>query len=381
MDIATFIDENRKELLAQWEKLAREQVPAARRTNALALRDHLPNVLDDIHEALLLLDEEKSSGRAAGSKAFTKHYSVQHGRHRAASDGYTVDQVIHEYIILRRVLVDAIFDQNLWNQQAAEAINSVLERGTLHAVAEFVKSMEEVQHRLLGTLAHDIRTPLSVARTALELLKSGDDGFDASGEIKEMAVQAVDRALDMLSGLLDTIVAEAGDGIMLTFEEGDFAQEIRQACEEANRTYNRRVETNCPLDPILGVFDPAALRRIFENLVSNAIRYGSRKDPIKVQLREEGESVVLCVHNRGEPIPEEQRDAIFEFLSPEYRRPEEHGPRWGLGLAFVKLAAEGHKGSVRLESDRERGTSFFVEIPKFSRKPGRIRTRLVRSHE
>ena len=377
MGIAEFIEQNHDELLARWEEEVRREVPSARDLESLALRDHLPHIMQDILQALGELGGSEQTRVATKGGAADTH-SVQHGRHRASTDGYSTDQILHEYLILRYIIADSVFEANLWDHHSVEAITRVLERGSISAVSAFVKSMEEVQQRLLGTLAHDIRTPLSTARTAMTLLKDEAKDSDSSDELKEMALHGVDRALEMLGGLLDSIVAEAGDGIMLTFEEADFAQEILSACKEARRIYASDVVDYCPDEPLSGIFDPAALRRIFENLMSNAVRHGERSSPVRVRLQSKGDHVSLSVNNRGKPIPEDRREEIFEFLSST-NEDESGGPfGWGIGLSYVKLAVEGHKGRVWVESDPSEGTTFFVEIPRFACRPGKVRTRLMR---
>ncbi len=380
MDIATLIAKERTAILARWEEIAAETVPAAQSSSRLALRDHLPMLIDDIERALALLPE-LGDGREAGTRAFSKASSAQHGRQRASTEGYTADQVIHEYVLLRYVFVDTIFKAGLWDHQSIEAITRVLECGALYSVTEFVKSIEEVQQRLLGSLAHDIRTPLSVARMALGMTKTKatDPEYGDPEEIKQIALQGVNRALDLLEGLLDTIVAQAGDGLVLTFEDGDFGHEIAGACAEAKTIYGERRIIVGELGSIHGCFDLATVRRVFENLMSNAVRHGSPRLPIRVELVDEGESVVLSVTNQGPPIPESKREEIFEFLARGEQGNGDGGTRnWGIGLSYVKLAAEGHKGSVWLTSDAENGTTFSVRLRKFARQPGRIRTRLLR---
>lgn len=376
MDIATFIHQNSKSILNRWEEAAREQMAVARGAQSLALRDHLPHVMEDIQQALSLLPEARD-GREAANEAFTMRYSEQHGRHRAATRGYTVDHVLHEYMILRSVVVDEIVAAGLADQRSIEAITHVVELGSLNAVKEFVKSLEEVQHKLLGTLAHDIRTPLGVAQVALMLLKESANDLDDPEEMNEMALQGVQRAQDMLSGLLDTIVAEAGDGIMLSFERGDLAREIGQACKEAKRSYGARIVSRCPDEPVMGVFDPAALRRIFENLVSNAVRYGAQSETVNISFEEEDDRVSLTVSAPGAVVPEECRAELFDFPSVQ-RMKSSSEKSWGIGLAFVKLAVEGHEGTVTLESSQEKGTTFCVRFPKSSREPGKVRTSLAR---
>jgi len=112
-----------------------------------------------------------------------------------------------------------------------------------------------------------------------------------------------------------------------------------------------------------GFWDPGAMRRITENLINNAIKYGSSGSPITINLSETHGRAILSVHNKGSYIPPEDRSALFEQFkrTEEAKKGEQRG--WGIGLSLVKGLVEAHHGVIKVESDQKNGTTFIVELP------------------
>ena len=105
------------------------------------------------------------------------------------------------------------------------------------------------------------------------------------------------------------------------------------------------------------------MRRILENLASNAVKYGSPTDPITVTLMKTSREVQISVHNHGYAIPPEEREHVFDSFS-RAARPERGATKgWGLGLAVVKGLTEAHGGTVRVDSVDGAGTTFKVDLP------------------
>ncbi len=267
-------------------------------------------------------------------------------------------------------------DMDLPNRtNCIEAVNTVVDLNIMGAVEEFTHALDEVQSTLLGTLAHDIRSPLTVATTALHLLSDENTPKSELKPMQDMAIHSLQRATNLLGGLLDTLAIEAGDGVMMHFEPGDYVKTFSMACRDATQIYDR-IEYEAPEEPLEGVFDPSALSRIIDNLVSNAIRYGAMGKRIRLTMRQDGDSVLLSVNNLGDPIPEEKQEQIFEFVSSDFQSTQSKNS-WSMGLTFVKLAVEAHEGEVGIESDEKEGTTFRIRLPLKAKEPGKERTQLL----
>jgi signal transduction histidine kinase len=112
--------------------------------------------------------------------------------------------------------------------------------------------------------------------------------------------------------------------------------------------------------PVVGTWCRVSMKRVLENLISNAQKYGDVSQPIAVRAHRENDLLILSVHNEGRPIPWAEMDRLFK---PYERIEDTNVTGWGLGLPYVQNVAESHGGTVIVDSDLERGTTFTVSIP------------------
>jgi phosphoserine phosphatase RsbU/P len=103
--------------------------------------------------------------------------------------------------------------------------------------------------------------------------------------------------------------------------------------------------------------DPERITQLIDNLVTNAIRYGTGR--VTVRLAREADRATIAVHNGGEPIPPSKLDTLFD----PYRRATSSRGGVGLGLYIVDQIARAHGGSVHVSSSAEAGTTFTVRLP------------------
>jgi signal transduction histidine kinase len=123
------------------------------------------------------------------------------------------------------------------------------------------------------------------------------------------------------------------------------------------------VEIDVPeaLPPVLG--DDAALRRVFQNLVGNAIKYGASGGWIGLRAQASGREVRISVSDRGIGIPAAEHARIFEpfYRAPDVTSAQIHGA--GLGLSLVKRIVEAHGGRIAVRSEPGQGSEFVVYLP------------------
>ena len=130
---------------------------------------------------------------------------------------------------------------------------------------------------------------------------------------------------------------------------------------ESNHPANKFELFIPPNDEIFFNLDSNLLTHILENLLSNAVKYSSNRDAIFLEVLFLDEQIEFIVKNKGEEIPEEDRDHIFETF---YRgKNVENISGTGLGLSVVKNFVALHKGTVSFKSSPEEGTEFHIRIP------------------
>ncbi len=225
----------------------------------------------------------------------------------------------------------------------------------------------ELREKFVALLTHDLRTPLSAIRLNAQLLpQRAVKNPDAVPKIAARIVSSVDRADQMITNLLDANRIRSGEKIPLQLEPCELSTVVNSTINELTTIHGARFFVDIAA-PINGYWDPKGLRRILENLCSNAVKYGNTETLIDVSVFELSGKVIIKVKNRGEPISTE--DQKFLFRQFHRTRKADLGPKrgWGIGLTLVLGVAEAHGGTVKVASDSKRGTVFTIELPIDSR--------------
>jgi PAS domain S-box-containing protein len=248
-------------------------------------------------------------------------------------------------------------------REAEETARRLAAERAARAVAQ---KAETYQRNLLAIVGHDLRNCLSVILTAAEMnrVQAQDE------KVRRRAAQIVSSAKRMrgiIHGIIDYTHAQR-DGIPVSLCEG---ADIHRACERVLMELrmlhpDRRVVYEAEGNP-LGTWDEGRLEQLVQNLVGNALKYGSRDAPVNVRWSRVDDHVdgdlVLTVHNEGRPIDPELLPHVFEpFRAGRHGTGSERGSM-GLGLFIVHEIARAHGGDARAESDAEHGTTFTVRLP------------------
>jgi len=227
---------------------------------------------------------------------------------------------------------------------------------------------EKSKDRLIVSVTHDLRTPLTSIMGYLELIVNGVQvPEDALRRYAEIAYNKASQLDTLVEDLFEIAKFNYGK-IELNKKTIDLSCLIEQINEEFIPLYNENgiVSRICfAKRPVCVEADGAFMARVLENLLNNAVKYGRVTDCenfIDINLSSNEKSAVVQVINYGIQIPEEEQSLIFEtFYRSDKSRSDSSGGT-GLGLAIVKSIIEAHSGHVRVESSPER-TVFEVELP------------------
>ena len=203
-------------------------------------------------------------------------------------------------------------------------------------------------HRsLLANASHELRSPLTRLRMAIELFENSQQDTMKAEIIRNMG--ELDSLVEeiLLASKLDSVSG------LDVHEKVDF---LALVAEEAS------VES-IDIDGVPATVngDSRLLRRLVRNLVQNAIKHGAAPVTIRVE-KPEPTKVRLTVRDQGAGLPVAERERVFEAFYRPVGRSERSGG-WGLGLSLVKQIAEHHGGIVRYEPPASGGASFVVELP------------------
>ena len=212
---------------------------------------------------------------------------------------------------------------------------------------------------LFPMFVHDMRSPLHVLLAHLEFLRQG-----TNGETAEHVAGAIGEARTlnrMTNSLLDISRLEAGSmpvrivGTDLAALASSVVTSIRILQPARNIGVEALGETACDCDPEL-------MRRVLENLVSNAMKHTRVEGRVGVVIAGLADRVRVAVHDEGPGVPPEERARMFEPFSAHGLRSANGYESSGLGLVFCRLAVEAQGGSIRVEDGHPRGSIFVVEL-------------------
>lgn len=232
------------------------------------------------------------------------------------------------------------------------------------------RALAEAQMNFVATVSHELRTPLTVIRGAGHNLLRGV--VNERTQIEQYAKLIINHA-EQLRELIEQTLALAGSErgcAALVRERVEIPRLLQEAIVAvAEETQTAQCEVHLEVPPTLPSFsgDAAALRRLFQNLITNAAKHGSDGCWIRmtaVQV-DGGRSpmVEIRVTDRGPGIPGPEQSEVFKpfFRGAAARAKQIRGS--GIGLSVVWQIAEAHGGSVSLKSEAGRGTTFTVRLP------------------
>lgn len=327
---------------------------------ALALRNSVPLYLDHLCDAL-------SKNRRMDVKSVLAHdaegfrIGIRHGADRAGNSSYGLAEVISEYHILREVIFQILETDGQTSILERDIILDSIEGAVNNAAVKFSEVHADVQQKFVDTLSHDLMNPISAAKMNAEMILKGDrpeNHARAAGRI----AGSLTRVVAMIHDLLDAGRVRGGQPISLQYIECDLTEMLRDVVDEMREVHGDRFAFKFK-GPSKGSWSSDGVRRAVENLLGNAVKYGTAGAIITVALRCDAKSAVISVHNDGATIPEAEIPLLFQRYRRTKSAEDSTNPGWGLGLSVVKGVVEAHGGTIRVESEDGKGTSFILELP------------------
>lgn len=258
--------------------------------------------------------------------------------------------------VARDILDTNDFSRRLVVQLPARDVVSSVARQVNRLLAR-VDGLLESQRRLLADTSHELRNPLMVMRTDVELLARELDP-EMRAEVSQEILAEVDRMTRLVENLL--ALSWADQNLSLRREPVRLDVLAQELVERSRRAHpDRQLEFEGEGVCLDG--DRERLLQAAVNLVDNALIYTD--GAVRVKVRQEGRQAVLEVADEGPGIPPEHlRDVFDRFVRLDVTRSRALGGS-GLGLPIVKAMAEAHGGSVELESPPGQGACFRVRLP------------------
>ncbi len=227
------------------------------------------------------------------------------------------------------------------------------------------KKLDQLREDLTSMIFHDLRSPLSNVISSLDVIQASLPGAKDQEiqDLFDIANRSTVRIQRLTKSLLDINKLESGRAItnLEEVKPDDLIHYAKQALITSSDAKKQTVSLNIPPDLPQIHADRDMLERVLINLFQNAIKFTPSKGHIEIGVEIEGQSIRFWVQDSGPGVDPEYIDRIFD----KYTRihPDERIKGLGLGLAFCRLAVEGHKGRIWVENLPEGGAKFTFTIP------------------
>ena len=211
-----------------------------------------------------------------------------------------------------------------------------------------------------SNVIHEIKTPLTLIRTPLQNIMSGEKASDTADDLKIIR-NSTDYLDKLVKELLDFVKVEQ-HGYVLERKNIDIVDLINYACynfSETAKDRNIKLKFNHTQDHIVLAADEKALMKIINNLIHNAVKYA--ESYINICISIEGDNVSINFRNDGPAIPAGRRKEIFKPFIQFSNERANYSQSFGIGLPLAKTLAELHGGSLTLAGGNE--TDFVLNLP------------------
>lgn len=357
----------RDQVFDEWISRVRHGVQYAERVSMPVLTDTLPVFYE--HLVNLVCHEVCEFDRST--------IASEHGGERARLTRFDAESIIHEFHLFRNTIY-AVWEAHGVDLTAKQVqiIADVIDEALRESVTGFVSTETSLREQFFSALTHDLRTPLSTASMAVEMIRT----IEVSDRVQRLvAIASKQHELmsRMIVDLLDTMVLKLNTSPTIDFEALDLRSVVDQVAEAARLWSGRSIDVKA--ENVSGFWNQQAMRRAMENLLSNAVKYSRANTLIEVSLKSYRGRVILIVSNEGDQIPANQLEAIFQL----FRRAERHSKQvpvgWGIGLPYVRSVAEQHAGSISVESGDSQ-TRFILDMPIDPRPVLAARSQTIPDH-
>jgi signal transduction histidine kinase len=256
------------------------------------------------------------------------------------------------------------------------AVNQGLERRRLKAIEkeaadlarakQELEKLDQVKSQLMLKVAHELRAPVAAVQSYVNLILAGYLSDKELNPTLERVQERLQEMLDVISDLLDLArLKEARDHIAAEASPQPVADLLDEVCElfqEQARAKEQTLVVELADRPTM-MANRAYLKQIWNNLISNAIKYTPRGGRIRVSLCSDEESLTAVVEDSGIGISEKDMGNLFQefFRTDQAKASGEIGT--GLGLSIVKQIVDSYGGEIKVASRVGKGTQFTIKLP------------------
>ena len=230
-----------------------------------------------------------------------------------------------------------------------------------------LERLNELKNQFVGMAAHDIRNPLGIIMSFADFLEEETEGILSSEHRKFLNIinTSAEFLLKMIEDLLDISKIESGK-LNLNLKQTDFI-ELAEKNVQLNNTLaskkNITIKLSFDKKPVMLLIDKQKMEQVLNNLLTNAIKFSYQGSEVKMNIVKYENTVLTEVVDSGVGIPANQTETIFQPFSKTSSQGTAGEKSTGLGLTIVKKIVEGHGGKINVESEKDKGSRFYFELP------------------
>jgi signal transduction histidine kinase len=244
----------------------------------------------------------------------------------------------------------------------ASQVSFLLERQTLLtelSQLEDARRTMQLQQDFISTVSHELRTPLGFIKGYSTTLLRNDTTWDSATQREFLTI--IDEEADHLARLIENVLESArlqSNTLPMDFQPIRIDTIIRDVAMRVQSRY-KDLELKTELPAVFVHADTVRLAQVFENLISNAVKYAPGS-PVLVRANQENDNLHIKVKDKGPGIAPEHLSFLFDRF---YRVPGETASGTGLGLFICKQIIQAHHGNIWVESTVGEGSTFHVVLP------------------
>ncbi len=229
-----------------------------------------------------------------------------------------------------------------------------------------MEEKRQVRFQFISVLAHELKSPINAVDGYLDLLRNRvlGDSLEPYGDMIERCVTRIGNMRKLINDLLDLTRVESGQRVR-TMESVDLAA-IAKTAMESQENAAREQEITLVMEPDPDVVlqaDRLEMEMICNNLISNAVKYNRPGGSVQVRIQRDEDAILLIVSDTGFGMTQDEVSRLFNDFVRIRNEKTRSIPGSGLGLSLIKKLCTLYRGSVRVESEPDVGSTFTVRLP------------------
>jgi two-component system sensor histidine kinase VicK len=221
---------------------------------------------------------------------------------------------------------------------------------------------------IMEILSHDLAGPLNNIKGIAAVLADELKGKEHPklDKLTRIIEETSERSIRLIREFVkvEFLQSEKSELVKVRVDMVEKMKEVLEQYEGSEHEIQKTFHFNISDEPIFASIDLYKFTQVLNNLISNAIKFTGDEGEITVTLKDKQENIFISVADNGIGIPAKYHENLFEKFTKARRNGLKGEPSTGLGMSIIKTIVEWHNGKIWFESEENKGTAFYLEIPK-----------------